>query len=163
MPHRLCDLHEHTYDDAIHAYCPHCPKQNKGTARAAAPPPIAETQIIGRPGTAAGTRLTVGWLVIVEGPGRGKDLRVLPGQNRIGRNPTMDIPLSEDPSVTGEDHARLMYDEQGRFYLWHGNGKNLTYINGGLIDKQELKPHDRIKIGQTVLLFVPLCGEKFQW
>jgi len=27
----------------------------------------------------------------------------------------------------------------------------------------ELKPHDIIELGQTKLMFVPLCGEKFQW
>ena len=28
---------------------------------------------------------------------------------------------------------------------------------------QEIKKYDKIEVGSTVLLFIPLCGEEFSW
>jgi hypothetical protein len=108
----------------------------------------------------------VGWLVVAKGPGRGADLRIRPGQNRIGRGRGMDIVLDfGDASVSSEVHAFLIYDYQNnRFHLKHGEGKNLTYLNGQpVLDTQALKTGDMIGIGETELRFVPFCDERFNW
>jgi hypothetical protein len=108
----------------------------------------------------------VGWLVIVKGPGRGTDLRIHPGQNRIGRSRGMDIVLDfGDASVSSEAHALLIYDYQNnRFHLKHGEGRNLTYLNGQpVLDTQALNAHDVIGVGETELRFLPFCDERFNW
>ncbi len=162
MTNRRCEKCSHFYDDVVNAHCPQCfPKG--GTEKVESPQ--SGTQIITPDGSPVpGEKLTVGWLVVVDGVLRGHDFRLLSGQNRIGRNPSMDIALIGDASVTGEDHAKLIFDPLSQhFHLWHDKGRNLTYVNDELVDKRVLQAYDRIKIGQTQLLFVPLCGERFQW
>lgn len=164
MTTRRCDEGSHFYDDAVNAQCPFC-FPNGGTAQADAAQ-SAGTRKPSRGGTLiiTGAKLTVGWLIVVDGAMRGHDFRLLSGQNRIGREPSMDVALIGDPSVSGEDHAKLIFDPNGqKFHLWHDKGCNLTYVNGELTDKRVLQAYDRIQIGQTQLLFVPLCGEQFQW
>lgn len=76
----------------------------------------------------------------------------------------MDVVLRSDDSISGEDHAKLLYDlSSNRYFLWHDKGRNLTYVNGQMVDRQELHAYDKIQLGQTHLLFIPFCGEKFQW
>lgn len=107
----------------------------------------------------------VGWLVVVKGEGQGNDLRITPGMNSIGRE-RGDIVLDfGEGSISREKHAFLAYDpDDNNFMIAHGEGKNLTKINGKMImGTQELNPYDRIKIGSTELMFVPLCGDNFSW
>lgn len=109
---------------------------------------------------------TVGWLVIVDGPGKGADLAIHAGQNRIGRARTMDLVLGYgDSSVSSENHALLVYDYQNNhFFIRHGEGKNLTYLNNEpVLETKPLAAFDRIKMGSTELIFVPFCGERFSW
>jgi len=41
---------------------------------------------------------------------------------------------------------------------------NLVHLNdSALLSNAELKSRDRVTIGQTTLLFVPLCGADFDW
>ena len=43
-------------------------------------------------------------------------------------------------------------------------GKNLTYMEESpVMLPTELQGFSKIQIGETVLLFVPLCGERFDW
>lgn len=108
----------------------------------------------------------VGWLVVVAGPGRGADYRINPGQNRIGRSKQMEIALAHgDSAISSDTHALVIYDYQNnRFFLKHGSGKNLTYLNGeAVLEPRTLNAHDRITIGDTGMIFVPLCGEHFRW
>jgi hypothetical protein len=109
---------------------------------------------------------TVGWLVVVEGEGKGRDISIEPGQNRIGRNSDMNIRINfGDEGISRKEHAFLIYDpENNAYYLKHGNSQNLTYLNGAMImDMKLLKAHDIIKLGETKLLFMPLCSDVFNW
>jgi hypothetical protein len=108
----------------------------------------------------------VGWLVVEKGPGRGTDHRISPGQNRIGRSKQMEISLGQgDSAISADAHALVIYDYQNNsFFLKHGAGKNLTYLNGkAVLEPRELSAYDRITVGETQLLFLPLCGERFSW
>lgn len=107
----------------------------------------------------------VAWLVIVNGKGQGHDLRVTPGMNSIGRE-RGDIVLDfGEGSVSREKHAFIAYDsDENQFMIAHGEGKNLTKVNGKMVmGQQELQAYDRISIGTTELMFVPLCGGDFSW
>lgn len=108
----------------------------------------------------------VGWLVVVDGPGKGADFRLSPGMNRIGRGADQDVSLNfGDASVSSSDHATIIYDyRHNRFYIKHGSGKNLTYLNDDVVmESVDLEPYSRIRIGDTELIFVPFCGERFTW
>lgn len=108
----------------------------------------------------------VAWLVVVEGPGRGNHCPVYYGQNSIGRGADQRIRLGfGDVRIARDAHAYLIYDDVARKYYLRDNGKaNLVRLNGSpVMTPMELKDRDRISIGETVLLFVPLCGENFDW
>lgn len=108
----------------------------------------------------------VGWLVIIDGPGMGHAMPLGYGTNPIGRAPELRVPLMfGDGQVSRGTHATVIYDPRGRtFYVQHGGGTNLTYLDDKpLLEPKELSARDRITIGDTVLMLVPLCGEDFDW
>lgn len=46
----------------------------------------------------------------------------------------------------------------------YGSSKELFYVNDKLVlNPIELKAMDQLSIGDTKLMFVPLCSEKFHW
>jgi hypothetical protein len=127
------------------------------------------TTAANEPSVAAGADYVTGWLVVVDGPDKGQSRPIRAGINTIGRAPDQDIPLyfgaKSDGEISRRDHARIVYDPRGNhFKLVHGASRNLTYLNDeAVLDITELKPYDRIVIGKTTLLFIPLCGNIFRW
>ncbi len=107
----------------------------------------------------------VGWLVCVKGPSRGRDYRVRSGRNGIGRSETMDVQITGDDTVSRENHAFLVFEPRKRsFSIRPGDGRGLVYLNGDeVVHAADIKAHDRIELGETQLMFVPLCGESFNW
>lgn len=110
---------------------------------------------------------TVGWLVVVEGPGKGHSLTLSYGMNSIGRATDNRVCLAfGDEEVSRNKHAVLSYDPRGRkFYIAPGvDGVNMTYLDDSpLLAPSLLVGGERIRLGQTVLHFVPFCGEHFDW
>lgn len=108
----------------------------------------------------------VGWLVVVEGPGRGAALPIGYGNNRIGRAATEQICLDwGDDQVSRENHAIITYDGKHRkFYVQQGGGRNLTHVDDELVMVPiEVKGGEAIQMGQTKCRFVPFCGQDFDW
>ena len=108
----------------------------------------------------------VGWLVVVEGPGKGQVLQLGYGSNPLGRGATDRVKLDfGDDQISRNGHAVVTYDPRGRkFYVQHGGGTNLTYLGDQpVLAPAELPTLSHIGIGNTVLRFVPLCGAEFDW
>ena len=107
----------------------------------------------------------VGWLACVEGPSRGKSYTIRSGANSIGRSERMDIVITGDLKISGENHAKISYsDKHNRFNLLPGEGRNIVYLNDEeVFTPMPLHAYDLIDFGETKLLFVPLCGERFTW
>ena len=107
----------------------------------------------------------VGWLACVEGPSRGKSYTVRGGINAIGRGDRMDITITGDRTISMENHAKISYsDRNNRFNLLPGDGRNIVYLNGEeVFAATPLQAYDLIDFGETKLLFIPLCGERFTW
>jgi len=107
----------------------------------------------------------VAWLVCIKGPSRGRDYRVRSGRNGIGRSEAMDVQISGDDTVSRENHAFLVYEPRKRiFSIRPGDGRGLVYLNGDEVTQAtDISAYDKIEMGETQLLFVPLCGEKFNW
>jgi hypothetical protein len=107
----------------------------------------------------------VGWLACVEGPSRGKSYTIRGGVNSIGRGDRMDITITGDMKLSAENHAKLSYSERSnRFNLIPGDGRNIIYLNGEeVFVPTVLSAYDLIDFGETKLLFIPLCGERFTW
>jgi len=111
------------------------------------------------------TEPVVGWLVCIKGEYFGQSFNLKAGQNFIGRSLTMDVPLAKDTSVSRNKHAIITYDPQNRvFYIQPGESSGLTYLNGGLVlAYQPIKVYDKIKVGNSELMFFACCSEHFSW
>lgn len=108
----------------------------------------------------------VGWVVIVDGPGKGIFLPLGYGMNSLGRDKNERVCLDfGDEGISRTQHAIITYDPRGRkFYVQHGGGKNLTYLGEQpLLMPAPLHGNEEILLSQTKLRFVPLCGENFDW
>ncbi len=117
------------------------------------------------PGDTAAQPLVVGWLVCVEGPARGRDYRIHSQYNFVGRSRAMDICIEGDDSISAERAAMLAYVDQTKmFFFGPADGRNLLWLNGQVVmNAQELHAYDELTIGKSKFLFVPLCGERFDW
>ena len=107
----------------------------------------------------------VGWLVCTDGVNKGTDYRLHQGRNFIGRSPEMDVCILGDNTVSRSSHGIVVYDPRSNVYLAQpGSSKELFYVNDKLVlNPVELKTMDLLNIGDTKLMFVPLCGEQFHW
>lgn len=108
----------------------------------------------------------VGWLVIVDGPGKGSVATLGIGRNPIGREPGQRICLNHgDTTISREKHAVIIYDPVNRrFHIAPGEGFNLTYVEDEpVMAPRELEPLTHVKMGNTILRFVPFCGDAFSW
>ncbi len=111
-------------------------------------------------------RPATGWLVCIDGQTKGTDYRLYEGYSYIGRDPAQNQVAIPDDHISSVPSARILYDTTSRrFYINECNGaRNPVYLNGDLFDgRVELKAYDMIKLGNTRLLFVPLCTDKFAW
>ena len=107
----------------------------------------------------------VGWLVCVDGPAEGTDYRIRAGYNYIGRGENMDICIQGDNNIGRERHAMIAYDPQEKIYFFGpADGRSIVRKNDKMVMvPTELAAYDVIRIGSTKLMFVPLCGEHFNW
>lgn len=112
-----------------------------------------------------GFKPVVGWLVCVDGNNKGSDYRISNGYNYIGRAQSMDICIPGDMHISNENAAIVAYDDMERlFYFGPGMGHNAVRINGKMcLGQVQLNAYDEITMGETKLVFVPLCGERFDW
>ncbi len=107
----------------------------------------------------------VGWMIALGGEHIGTDFRLKVGKNFIGRSPQMDVALTEDKSVSRESHAIVIYEPKAHIYLVQpGESSSLVYRNNEvLLTPVKLEAYDTITVGDVDLLFMPLCGKRFNW
>ena len=108
----------------------------------------------------------VGWLVVVGGPGKGRVLTLGSGMNAIGRSEESRVRLDfGDDNVSRRNHARLIYEpRQRRWLLNHGDGTNLTYLNGDVVvGIAEIESGAEIQLGDTTMRFQAFCSREFDW
>ena len=116
--------------------------------------------------TAKGRREpVVGWLVCLEGPDRGKDFRLRIEKNYIGRSQSMDVMIEGDNTVSRERHGLVIFDPKRRaFWVLPGEASGLVYLNGELVNTpMEMQRDDVIELGQTKLVLIPFCGDRYSW
>lgn len=134
-------------------------RSSQAAAAAGAPAPGADDFAAEGP--------VVGWLVVVNGPGKGRSVTLGYGMNPIGRDADNRVALAfGDEQISRKKHAVIVYDPRGRkFYLQHGDSTNLTYVGDTpVLAPTLLTGGEAIRIGSaTELRFVPLCGEGFTW
>jgi hypothetical protein len=178
----------HFYDPKKHATCPYCGlaatdtpttprkeepvKASSGEAGPTRPVSFANSAAVAQ-GDEPTKRVpfdktlidpVVGWFVCAHGPEKGKDYRIRIENNTIGRDEDMNISI-KDNMISRQRHAYVTFDPQtNRFYIRPGEARGLVHRNGNVVfQAEELHAFDEILLGQTRLVFVPLCGEHFKW
>lgn len=114
----------------------------------------------------ADTRFPVGWVIVLEGPGRGHSFTLQSGMSQIGRGEDQTVQLDfGDTAISRANHAAVVYDpEERKFFLGHGGKSNIVRLNGkAVISNEPLADGDKIRMGETTLQFVALCGADFNW
>lgn len=108
----------------------------------------------------------VGWLVVIDGPGKGTSVRLGMGQNSIGRGEHSRVRINfGDDQISRSGHAVISYDPKtNSFHVHPGTGPNLTYIDGSaVLAPAPLSSGSNILLGETTLRFVALCNKGFNW
>lgn len=107
----------------------------------------------------------VGWLVSIEGSTFGMDFKLKTGRNFIGRAPDMDVSLTGDSTISRDKHAIILYEPRGNVFLVQpGDAKELFYLNDKVVlGATEISAYDVLSLGNTKLLFIPCCSDKFNW
>lgn len=191
MPKVRCEDNKHDYNTDQNSKCPYCravPKTrqvaspgvqalrspaetrpvNQGGQTPRSPAETRPAPPVGGGGTIREPKLRfsppVGWLVCTDGADKGKDYRIIHGRNLIGRGGNSNIRIIRDMAVSDQEHAELMYDNDDGFLFRHLKGASLAKVNGkSAREFVKIKRGDVIQVGQTMLLFVPLCDENFSW
>lgn len=112
------------------------------------------------------TEPVVGWLVCIKGGSAGNSYELRTGANKVGRLENYnDVVISGDMQISGKEHLVITFEPKKRkFYLQQGGGMSLSYLNGALLNGSAvLGDRDRIELGSSTLVFVPLCGDGFGW
>lgn len=106
----------------------------------------------------------VGYLICIEGEDYGTGFPLKSGNNSLGRSVSMDVVVM-DPKVSREKQAYVMYEPHKRdFFLKPGDSGGLCYLNDELVlEPKKLQAYDLILLGDTKLMLIPVCGEKFSW
>lgn len=117
------------------------------------------------PNGTVGFNPVTGWLVCVDGPDKGRDYRIRNGYNYIGRAQSMDICIQGDNHISNQNAAVIGYDDVERLFSFGpAGGHNTVRVNGKMvINAVQLNAYDELTIGTTRLMFIPLCGERFDW
>lgn len=112
-------------------------------------------------------RPVVGWLVIIDGPGRGVSLSLHHGMSSIGRSEDNVISLNfGDEAISNKDHFRIVYDRKHRnFHILPSDGSNLVYMEDEqpLLAAQFLNNQQTLTVGKTQLKFVAFCSKEWDW
>ena len=108
---------------------------------------------------------TVGWLIGLSAPYLGECFELRAGKNFIGSGPDMDIVLAADNKVSRYRHAVVLYEPKARIFLAQaGDSRELFYINDeAVLNNQPLEAYDKLTVGETKLMFFPLCSSEFSW
>lgn len=126
--------------------------------------PSDEGKTVGFFSTGQVTEPPVGYLICIAGEDFGIGFPLKSGNNAIGRSQSMDVVVM-DPKVSREKQAFVMYEPFKReFYVKPGESSGLCYFNDEVVlASAKMKQYDTIMIGDTKLMLIPVCSDKFSW
>jgi hypothetical protein len=117
--------------------------------------------------------LPVGFMICISGEYKGNFYKLHSDNNTIGRDTDSrkhDINISNDNNISRESNVTVNYNPgTNEFSLSGGNGDRSEIIvkrnNKPVMPNTSvvLSAYDKILIGKTKFIFLPLCGEAFVW
>jgi hypothetical protein len=111
-------------------------------------------------------KLPIGWVAVINGPGRGNFFPLSDRVSQIGRAEGQAIQLGfGDDYISRESHAAILYAPDRREFELHDSGKaNPVRLNNQKVTgAQILRSGDTIQVGTTTLRFLALCDADFAW
>ena len=152
----------HFYDSDKYPECPYCntelPKDHSIVHEGEAEQPAAVDK-------AAPAGPVAGWLVVLDGVAKGRDLRLGIGRSFLGLDADgTPVTLSADAPLSARQ-AAVVYDaEKNAFTLLPGSSQELCYLGeDALLEPQPLTGGEVLRLGGAALQFVPFCGADFHW
>ena len=152
----------HFYDSDKYPECPYCNtellKDHSIVHEGEAEQPAAVDK-------AAPAGPVAGWLVVLDGEAKGRDLRLGVGRTFLGLDKDgTPVTLSADAPLSLRQ-AVLVYDGEAKTYtLLPGSSQELCYLGDtALLEPQELAGEETLRLGTATLKFVPFCGPDFSW
>lgn len=105
------------------------------------------------------------FLVCIDGPMTGASFVFQENKAVIGRQKNYEIALFRDNSVSRSQHAIIRYDKDSiQYTVTPGDAEKMVSVNGLAVNQEYvLKMYDVIGVGQSRLLFIPVCSDKFAW
>ncbi len=93
-----------------------------------------------------------GWLVALTGEQAGRDFRLDPGRNVLGKGPECTVPVKD--AQASERHALIEVREGGEVTLEDLGSRHGTFVNGAAAEARVvLQDGDRVRLGHTELAF----------
>ena len=152
----------HFYDSDKYPECPYCNtellKDHSNVHEGEAEQPAAVDK-------AAPAGPVAGWLVVLDGVARGRDLRLGIGRSFLGLDADgTPVTLSADAPLSARQ-AAVAYDaEKNAFTLLPGSSQELCYLGeDALLEPQPLTGGEVLRLGGAALQFVPFCSADFHW
>ena len=103
----------------------------------------------------------------ISGPHLGQSFELEVGMNGVSRQDgkLTKVLLDADNSVSRDRHANIVYEPKANmFFATPGDSKELFYLNDHVVlSTEQLSAYDVLSVGNTKLLFVPLCSDSFTW
>lgn len=161
----------HFYDADKYPECPYCNTdlQTDSSIVRSGVPEETSAPAEGEPApatqAAAPAGPVAGWLVVLDGEAKGRDLRLGIGRTFLGLDTNgAPVTLSADAPLSLRQ-AVLVYDAEAKTYmLLPGSSQELCYLEGtALLEPQELAGDETLKLAAATLKFVPFCGPDFSW
>lgn len=170
----------HFYDGSRYSECPHCRQTEMAKTEPindsigvkpiiqsvqAGGTEVDDARTIGMYQKIIGVEPVVGWLVCIEGEYFGEGFQLRSGKNFVGRASDMDIVLGLDKSVSRNRHACVIYEPKSRTFIAQpGESKELFYLNDEVVlNNMKMTAYDVLQIGETRLMLIPCCSDKFSW
>ncbi len=169
---KLCPRN-HYYDSDRYSSCPYCSndtnrvnQQRSGNVGETEPVNFGNGKRVNKTVSMWDTEVNprvVGWLVCTFGSEYGKDFRLHADTNFVGRDPECEVCLSD--SHISSKHFTVTYDPlNDNYFATMCGGRAIVYVNNTpLMPNQLLKKGDKIRVGKTELVFVPLESSIVRW
>lgn len=151
----------HFYDAEKYPVCPYC---NTELQQAGSRGIVAQGDKQPKAATGRPNGPVTGWLVVMEGPAMGRDLRLGEGCTYLGVDENGDpCTLSTDAPLSLRQ-AVVVYDpEDGSFNIAPGTAQEMARLDGkAVMAPTPLKMESKLVLADVRLQFVAFCGS-FRW
>lgn len=151
----------HFYDADKYPDCPYC---NTALQQDGGSGIVTAAEGASAPAAGAPSGPVTGWLVVLDGSARGRDLRLGEGRTLLGADAAGEPATLHHDAPLSARLAQLVYDPgEGSFTLLPGTAQELVYLEGrAVLEPQPLTGGEELGLLGHRLKFVPFCG-KFRW